>query len=478
MGNTLLKTPNIDSIANDGIRFTNYFCASPICMPNRASFFTGTFPSVHGTRSNGINLNPKIPVISEILRNQGYYTASIGKTHFNFFSRPKGRDINSFENIIGWLHGDLKSSDFPSPWYGFEDVRMTAGHGDLMGGHYSEWVTKKGFDIHNYYLKNPLGLNDYFHETIMPEELYPTTYITNNTIDILESHIEGKNADKPFFLHCSFPDPHHPVCPPGKYKELYKPEEIKLPSNFNDVENLLDHEFLGQHIRDARFKQLLPQKVSEEEAKIFKALTYGSIAMIDEGVGKILRTLEKSGLTSNTMVIFTSDHGDLCGDHGLILKGPAHYRSVINIPLIWRIPELTKKSISKALVSTVDLPKTILSILGIREKFHHDAMQGKDIIQILKDANEKVRNQLLIEHDEEISSDKVMRLRTLVTESHRLTLYDGYDNIGDIFDYTTDPDEIDNLWSKNLDLRNELIEKLLREIINLRPRVPKRSAYN
>jgi arylsulfatase A-like enzyme len=479
MGNIILNTSNIDSIANEGMRFTNYFCASPICMPNRASFFTGTFPSVHGTRSNGINLNPKTPILSEILRKQGYYTATVGKTHFNFFSNPSGRKVNSLENIIGWVHGDLKSSEFPSPWYGFEDVRMTAGHGDIMGGHYSEWVTEKGFDLHSYLLeKTPLALNDYYYETKMPEELFPTTYITNNTIDILESHLEGKNADRPFFLHCSYPDPHHPVCPPGKYKDLYKPEEIRLPSNFNDVENLLDHEFLGQHIRNARFRQLLPQKVSEEEVKIFTALTYGSIALIDKGVGEILRTLEKTGLASNTMVIFMSDHGDLCGDHGLILKGPAHYRSVINMPLIWKIPGLPKNQISESLVSTIDLPKTILTLLGIREKTHPKTMQGKDITPILKNPSEKIREQLLIEHDEEISKDKVMRLRTLVTESHRLTLYNGYDKIGDIFDYTNDPNEVNNLWIKKIDLKNELLEKLLREIINLQPRVPKRKAYN
>ena len=83
-GNPVLKTPHIDSIGNDGIRFTKYFCATPICMPNRGSFFTGSYPSVHGTRSNGINLNPDIPTISEILKNQGYHTVSVGKTHFNF----------------------------------------------------------------------------------------------------------------------------------------------------------------------------------------------------------------------------------------------------------------------------------------------------------------------------------------------------------------------------------------------------------
>jgi len=218
--------------------------------------------------------------------------------------------------------------------------------------------------------------------------------------------------------------------------------------------------------------------VDEETAKKFTAYTFGSISMIDDGVGKILKTLEKFGLAKNTMVLFTSDHGDYCGDHGFILKGPAHYRSVINMPLLWRIPNLTKPSISDSLVSTVDLPMTILNLLGITKKNYTETMQGYDITPILKDSSEKVRRQLLIEHDEEIWKDKVYRIRTLVTEKHRLSIYDGYDNFGDLFNYESDPAEIENLWFKNKELKNELVEKLLRELITLNPKTPKRCAYN
>ena len=105
-------------------------------------------------------------------------------------------------------------------------------------------------------------------------------------------------------------------------------------------------------------------------------------------------------------------------------------------------------------------------------------MQGRDITKILKNPNEKVREQILIEHDEELAKDMIMRLRTLVTENHRLTLYDGYDDFGDLFDYKADPDEVNNLWNRNQELRYDLVEKLLREIINIRPRYPKREAYN
>ncbi|TFG00477.1 MAG: hypothetical protein EU540_05280 [Promethearchaeota archaeon] len=477
MGNPVLKTPHIDSIAEGGVKFTNYYCNTPICMPNRANFFTGTYPSVHGTRSNGINLNPNRPVISEILRKSGFHTVSVGKTHFHFFSRPTSRKIVSWENIVGWLHGNLKAKDFPSPWYGFNEVYMTAGHGDFMAGHYSEWLEEQGWNQHEYALERPLTLNENYCETELSEELYPSSYITDKTIDYLERYVkEGNN--NPFFIHCSYPDPHHPVCPPGKYRDLYKPDDIELPSNFDDVKNLLNHEFLGPHIKDARFRQLLPQIVTRDEAKIFTALTYGSIAMIDDGVGKILAKLKELDLNNDTMVIFTSDHGDYGGDHGFLLKGPAHYRGIINMPLLWRIPGVTETSTSDSLISTVDLPKTILNLLKIHPKFHPRVFQGYDATPILKDPSVKIRDRVLIEHDEEIAKDKIIRLRTLVTEKNRLTIYDGYDNLGDIFNYKSDPDEVNNLWNTDKELRNKLSEELLREIIKVRPRFPKRNAYN
>jgi arylsulfatase A-like enzyme len=477
-GNPILKTPHIDSIGNGGIRFAKYFCATPICMPNRGSFFTGSYPSVHGTRSNGINLNPELPTISGILKNQGYHTVSIGKTHFNFYAFPykKKRD-HSLEVVPYWMSGKLKSP-FPTPYYGFDEVKLTVGHGDVCAGHYIEWLEEKNYEKLDFLKNRLIAIYENYYETVLPEELYPSAYITDQTVEFLERHSEGRYEDKPFFLHCSYNDPHHPVCPPGRYKDMYKPGDIELPSNFEDGENLLNHEFLGEILRDSRFPHLLPQKLDEETAKTFTALTYGSIAMIDDGVGKILKTLEKTGLAENTMVIFTSDHGDYCGDHGLILKGPAHYRSIINMPLLWKVPGFTKTGISDSLIDTVDLPKTILNLLNVGEKLHPDAFQGYDVTSILNDPKEKLRERLLIEHDEEIASDRVFRVRTLITERHRLSIYDGFEKMGDLFDYESDPREIDNLWSKNRDLKNNLIEQQLREIINLRPRLPKRVAYN
>jgi len=478
-GHSFLKTPNIDSIAKDGMIFTKYFSATPICMPNRASFFTGMYPSVHKTRSNGINLDPTIPTLSEILRENGYHTCSVGKMHFNFYANPQKKGVISYENLFEWLYGTLNSKNFPNPYYGFEECSaLTTGHGVVCTGHYIEWIKERDPQFVEWLKKNIRVINDLTYDTDLSEELYPTSYIADRTVEYLEGYAEGNNGDKPFFLHCSFNDPHHPVCPPGKYRILYNPEDIKLPDNFEDAENLLNHPFLGEHLKDSRFVHLLPQKVDEQTAKKFTAYTYGSIAMIDDAVGKILNALEKTGLSKNTMVIYTSDHGDYCGDHGLVLKGPAHYRSVINMPLLWKIPGLTHTGISNSLISTVDLPVTILNLLGLGKKKYLKRMQGEDVSSILKNPNKKVRDKVLIEHDEEIWKDKRFRVRTLITEQHRLSIYDGLDTFGDIYDYENEPQEVNNLWGENKELKNQLTNQLLREIIKLQPKYPERCAYN
>jgi arylsulfatase len=177
------------------------------------------------------------------------------------------------------------------------------------------------------------------------------------------------------------------------------------------------------------------------------------------------------------MVIFTSDHGDLMGDHGLLFKGPCPFNGVLNIPLIWKVPGLTKPSVSNALVSTIDLPKTILNLLDIKERYHPPGMQGYDISQILDDPDKKIRDCVLIENDEEIGPLD-SRLRHLITEDYKLTVYEGTDNFGDIYDRKNDTHELNNLWNnKNFrETRFKLVNKLLQENLKAQTKYPGRIA--
>ncbi|MHA1147952.1 MAG: sulfatase family protein [Promethearchaeota archaeon] len=476
-GNPDVKTPNLDQFAGEGVQFSNAFCANPMCMPNRATIFTGLYPNAHGVRSNGINLPSERRTIADTLRDRGYITASVGKIHLQFFAPPFRKKTKSLEAIHDWLYEDTKKEikeELAKGYYGLEHVEMVCGHGDLCTGHYSDWLEERAPEWVEYIKE---GFNKFFdipfYDTEVPEELYSTTYVEERTINFLENFAKGQYGDKPFFMHCSFPDPHHPVTPPGKYKDMYDPDKIAIPESFYHRDELKEHPYIGASWENPLFKGALLRYSTEEEVRKFVAGTYGMISMMDHSIGNILASLEKLGLADNTIVIYTSDHGDFGGEHGMILKGPSPFNGILQVPMMWRVPGLTKPAVTDSLMSSVDIPMTILKLLGIRERHYPPEMQGFDITPVLKDPQAEVRDCCLVEHDEDIKVHSV-RLRHLITKDHRITLYRDLEGYGDIYDRKNDPDELNNLWDKDKDLRNKLIYKLCIENMKAQSHLPQR----
>lgn len=484
-GNPDLKTPNIDRLASEGIRFTNAYCANPMCMPNRATIFTGKYPSIHGVRCNGINLNPNIPTFTEALIKSGYHTCSIGKIHLNWYGTPWSRKHYSHEQMIPFIYTPKsKRIPLPKPYYGLEDVELTIGHGDAVAGHYLDWIEEKAPKYLDLVKKRATKLFDQImYESPIPKELYQTQYITERTISFFENYSKGKYGDSPFFLHCSFPDPHHPACPPESYRKMYDPEKIKLSPTLLDIEQLHEHPVLKHRVN--LYKRSRLREINEEDLKKFNAYTYSLVTLIDNGIGKILAALKSYNLAEKTLIIFTSDHGDLMGDHGLVLKGPAHYRGLINVPMIWKIPGITPKGkVSDSLVNSIDIPITILKLLGISKKYEPPGMQGYNLAPILHDPTKKIRDHCIIEEDEDPHKSTKqakhgnIRLRTMVNERYRITLYESFVETGDLFDLKEDPLETKNLWNSEAhkEIRNQLLNKMFHKILNLQDRYPKKQA--
>jgi len=483
-GNPMVKTPNLDRLAKEGLRFTNHFCTNPICMPNRATLITGVYPNVHGVRSNGINLRQDIPTITKTLRKRGWYTAAVGKLHHQYWIGSFKHKNRSAESFTDWSLDRDKSypvrENFPIPYYDYEEVEIISGNGTVCAGHYLEWLEERVPEIAEDMkkrLRNYDNIFSLFCDAI-PEEFYNTTWVAERTLAFLERYSKGDYGNKPFYLHCSFPDPHYPLYPPKLFQEQYRPEDIELPPNFDDIKNLYTHEYLGYHLKNPPFKKAWLRESTEEEVRKLTALTYAAITYVDYSIGQILASVEKLGYSDNTIVVFMSDHGDLMGDHGLLFKGPCPFNGVLQLPLIWKVPGLVKPGgISDSLVSSIDYPKTILNLLNIKERHHPPDMQGYDISPILKDPKAKVRDSILIENDEEVGTMEA-RLRHLVTEDYKLTIYDTLDNFGDIYDRKNDPLELNNLWyDPNFrDKRFDLVNKMLRENLKAQTKYPKRIA--
>jgi len=222
------------------------------------------------------------------------------------------------------------------------------------------------------------------------------------------------------------------------------------------------------------------RETNQEEAKKFIALTYGTVTLIDHNIGQVISALDRLGYSENTAVIYTSDHGDLMGEHGLLFKGPSPFNAVFQVPLIMRVPRITTPSITDSLASSIDLPISMMSLLKIRERYRPPDMQGHDLTPILKDSEKEVRDCCLIENDEEVGPKGPLhvRLRHLITKDYKLSLYEGLMGHADLYNRNNDPWEMNNLWYDEAftNTKCKLINRLLHEIMTTQSRFPKRLA--
>jgi len=504
-GHPTLKTPHIDSIAGRGTRFKRFYVATPVCMPNRATLMTGRMPSVHGARSNGLPLSLRANTFVDSLRASGYTTALVGKSHLqNFTGQPAilkrppahpGHQVldpsfaeaykSAFEGAYDQEHPKHWDAghDFSMqlPFYGFEHVDLCTAHGDQVGGHYYVWLKSWRPDAdelrdhhkqlpHNYICPQAF-------RTPIPEELYPTTYVAEKSCEWLDHYAAGKR-DKPFFLMTSFPDPHHPFTPPGRYWSMYAPEEMALPASFWSGNRILARPVIwAKEQRESGTADTAGQAafaVNEREAREAMALSCGMIAMIDDAIGRVLGRLTACGLADNTVVIFTTDHGDFLGDHGLLLKGPAHYESITHVPFIWAEPGKRAARRTEILVGTLDIAPTILDRANVQP---YNGIQGLSLLPVLDGSNTTItRDSMVIEDDQQraiFGLTSGSRLRTLVTQHWRMTIAQD-DPYGELYDLQNDPDEMENLFedSAHRSVRAELMEKLAYRLMEHSDRSP------
>ena len=302
-----------------------------------------------------------------------------------------------------------------------------------------------------------------------PEALYPTSYIAERTCTLLQ---DMATQDAPFFMQCSFPDPHHPFTPPGRYWDLRAPEDMPLPDTFSAT--LVDPPPPVQWLQAQRTQRgdgfgpgYASFAVTEREMREALALNAGSLACIDDAVGRVMATLAQLGLDRDTVVIFTSDHADLFGDRGLMFKGGLHYGALTRVPFIWRDPQAAQGGVCHAdLAQSIDLAPTVLARAGLAPTH---GMQGQSLLPVLAGQSLDGRDALLIEEEgqrRDYGMAQRMRLRTLRTATHRLTVYQGQD-WGELYDLHNDPQELRNLWDEpaSQKLRHALTDALVQAML-------------
>ena len=493
-GHPVLRTPHIDSIAGEGVRFERFYVANPVCMPNRASILTGRPSSVHGVRSNGLPLPDDEVTFPELLVDAGYSTVLVGKAHLQNntglppkLQRPPAppshrspapaladarrdhRDGTQYDQE-GPREWDDPATQVKLPFYGFQHVDLATGHGDLVEGNYLAWTRQKGADVRS--LRGPENAlpHDYAcpqaWRTAVPAEIYPTAYIAEKACEAID-RLAG--ADEPFFLLVSFPDPHHPFTPPGRYWDMYAPDEMPPEWAYGDdnwpvpphVQAVLQERATG-HAQVGGFAAFA---ASEREAREAHALSCGMVACIDDAIGQVLQRLRGHHLMDDTVIAFTSDHGDFLGDHRLLLKGPAHYQSLVRVPFIWTDPAERARggSVTQQLASSMDLAATVLDRAGIAAPW---GMQGRSLLPVLR-LDHAVRDAVLVEEEQQrlcFGFDKPPRVHSLITPRWRVSVYRD-STFGELYDLQQDPRERLNRWDDPafVQQKAELLAHLVRE---------------
>ncbi len=463
-GNPDVLTPNIDRLAAEGCRCDDSFVANPVCMPNRACMFTGQYPQAHGLRFNGFSLSPSRLTLPEVLRRNGYQTASIGKIHLtdgaHEISNPELKEpFQEYETRAYWKEHD----QIPTPYYGLEYVYLVDGHGDYAYGTYKNELQREHPGMYEKLLPPNASylpstdLKDFRHgcwEQSIPPEYHYNTVIADKTID----YLSNRDPDKPFFLWCSFPDPHHPYTTPAPYSRLYDPAKIHYAPKRRQGE--LDD--LPPYMREMSEGTSKPMpwayRDSDENFRVMTAYTYGMISFVDENVGRIMEHLRQNGLDEETIVVFLSDHGDMLADHGLNQKGPYLFESLVRVPTIWRCPgKIRSQTDSKAVVSTVDLCPTLLDFAGVETP---GCVQGRSYRSVLTEGDEDFRDWAYIEFDNPAYTSQ----RQIRSREWALTC-DLRGDTGMLFDLKNDPDELHNLWNhaeyaeKKKELQLVMLEK-------------------
>ncbi len=431
-GNPVCRTPNLDRLASRGVRFDRNYVANPICMPNRLSIFTGQNIRNHGLWTNGLLIGER-RTLPGWLAEHGYRTASIGKIHFT----PYGGNAGNLESSHYWQGPDA-NPDWHGPYWGFQHVELTIGHTAQLA-HYGQWFRARGGTAAMLEPHRLLAGGDSYRRHL-PEELHDSAFVAERSIAYLR---ECRQADQPFFLVSSFPDPHHPFDPPVTVAAQYDPADMPRPVGGREdlagrPPHYLQH-FRGEWHRKGRVPPSHPDGYSEAATGEKIAHTCAMVELIDRNVGRMLDHLEQSGLASNTIVLFTADHGELLGDHGLWYKGPFYYEGLLNTPLIAAGPGLAGGTVSDALISDLDIAPTLCELAGLPPL---PAMDGISQKPHLDDPRRRVRDHCLVEYRNGYGSADVSS-KCIVTETSKYVRYQ--DGTEELTDLREDPRERFNL---------------------------------
>ena len=401
--NKVSKTPNIDKLAAEGIRYTKAYCQYPVCGPSRASFMSGYYPNAtttFGYVSGRKNIGPNRQTWSQLFKDNGYYTARVSKIFHMGVPIDIETGSNGQDDKASWT--ERFNSKGPE-WKAIGQAELVQNNPDgkieRKGGNVMTIVKADGDDL-----------------------VHSDGKTAQKAIELIKKH-----KNEPFFLAIGFVRPHVPFVAPKKYFEPYPYGEIIMPKkvkgDWDDIPK-----------RGINYVTSVNGQMSLEQEKKAVAAYYASVAYMDKQIGKVLNALKEEGLEENTIVIFTSDHGFHLGEHKFWMKVSLHEESV-RVPMIIKVPGKSA-AVCNSFVELIDLYPTISELAGLKTSKH---LQGKSLTKTIDNPSFKVR-------DMAFSVSQGGRSFLLRTEKWAYIQYDEDAGSGvELYDMEKDPKQFTNL---------------------------------
>lgn len=486
-----VSTPHLDLLAAQGTRFAACITPNVVCMPARASILTGLLPLSHGVHDNGIDLDEQVAQrgFAGTLAQAGYDTRFIGKAHFssNHSQHPTGRCENipsSHQFADGW-HG---------PYMGFRHVElMQLGHNYWLperapgGLHYERWYHADGLGdlkdaLYRRHLPRPGNPEScdhgasgqhhraaQTHSSALPPAWHNSTWVGDRAVQYLRERGRARRAGDatPFCAWVSFADPHHPFDAPAPWCWLHHPQDVDLPSHRTRdlerrpwwhraaLENTPGGTPESRKVRE-EYSRIAPQ--TDAQLRELIANYYGMISLVDHNLGRMLAALHDEGLAQDTLVVFTADHGDWLGDHGLVLKGPMFYEGLLRVGLLMRGPGVPAGRVVASPVSTIDLAATFGDWSGVPQPHARHSRSLRPLIDGTGQRDHAYTEWRLGTARCGVALD----LRGVRTARAKLTLELGCGE-GELYDLANDPHECINRYHDPAyrGLRDELTQRAM-----------------